>query len=91
MFPEKGKINSLLDGNPGYDTWHFAPGLFEDSNSYWLDKGIPSYAYAKFTQVVSLWVKLPLTLIRTCRLGTTIIQDFSLNLFGTLIILCDNI
>ena len=56
----KGNVNSLLDGNPGFGTWYFAIGMYQNADSHWKSSGIPSYLSnaTNAAQYVSLWLRL---------------------------------
>ena len=49
--------NSLLDGNPGYEGWFYAIGVYNKSNYHWTQTGMPAI-HPNTTTIVSLWILL---------------------------------
>ena len=85
---DQGKINSLLNGNPGSHFWYFAIGMYEDSLISWKEKGIPSYRWEYSTKIVSVWLRLPfpLNLLHFCNRHSQFSFHSSLPLFLSIFI-----
>ena len=51
-----GLINCFLDGNPNGGSWHFAIGMYQNSEGDFKSKGIPTYK--RYSNSLRLWMKI---------------------------------